>query len=185
MEQINFRQSIYHAKQDIIAQAEQHPKLQQISFDLNVGFEYNYRKNGAIPQDLVAQPRKFKTYLFTSNAQPFYQQKPIAFHRAYHRGGTIGENMIVIGATDGTLTFLTLDAVNNNLKIQSTDYNCHKACINAIWAGVELINNLTQAHARPNTYIASSVSFTNQISTRVLIEWHGLGWNSIELVLRQ
>ncbi len=74
------------------------------------------------------------------------QKDPIKFNKKFIRGGVVGDEFIVIGATDGTLVFLKLNAKTSTLTIHASN-NIHKGCINEIWA-----------EQSQHTYVASSVS---------------------------
>ncbi len=146
--------------EELEALAGKHPALCEVS--LSSIYEVNW--SSTTLRCVVTDPR-FPSGSYTgipatlnvfTRERPFVQQEPIYYNRAYHRGGTIGKNMTVIGATDGTLTFLTLDAVNNCLLRHSTHYSAHKDCINAIWC-----------EQADRTYIASSVCNNLRIQIQI------------------
>jgi hypothetical protein len=70
----------------------------------------------------------------------------------------IGDDFVVIGATNGELLFLKLDLKNNSLTVHSSN-NIHKGLINEIW------NEQSRF-----TYVASSVSV--KVSLFLLPEKH-------------
>ncbi len=126
-----------------ISEFEQHPTLRWINYNDGLWL----RNKNSSGSDLPPQSR------FRRLKYDFNQLDPVDLDKAYHRGGTIGDKMIVIGAPDGTLTFLTrgLEIQNgfttDTLKVSSSTNDIHKDSINAIWS-----ENGTQ------TYVASSVS---------------------------
>jgi hypothetical protein len=119
-----------------------HPKLCEVSSEADGVFYRTDLEDGFSPYyDLE--------YI---NEGSFTQNNPMAFNRNYHRGGILSDKWIVIGASDGTLTFLTLDLANQNLVLHSTKHGIHKNCINVIWCEKEILSGVI-----PPTYIASYV----------------------------
>jgi hypothetical protein len=64
--------------------------------------------------------------------QELGQQKSIKLNKKFQCGGMIGDDFVVIGASDGELLFLKLDFTNNSLTVHSSN-NIHKGLINEIW----------------------------------------------------
>jgi hypothetical protein len=127
----------------LLLECERHPQLREVSYSMYnkhyvpeiLSIRQDVRVSKQIMHWGLSRYQWANQPLFNHSTvdTPFIQQNPIAFHRTYSRGGIIAEMMMVIGATDGTLTFLTLDDTNNRLTIHSTKKDLHKGAINAIW----------------------------------------------------
>ncbi len=127
-----------------VAMIEKYPNLERINFNYLFESEgYNDIRDNLV---ILKQHHKLneigfgggywsrEQFGFTQLTNEWASLAKITLDKAYHRGGTIGAKMVVIGATDGTLTFLTLEEHfrESTLQIHSVN-NTHKGCINAIW----------------------------------------------------
>ena len=159
-----------------MADFAEHPEVCEISyssrfmgFDIPEKFRFDLKVEGGFR---LRQIDPDPLYNFSPEELPFIQQEPKILeysNKTYHCGGIIN-SVIVLGATDGTLTFLTVDTVTKQLNLHS-HYNGHNDCINHIWNQQCMF-----------TYVASSVRLTMSLFS---YQYVNVGWDSYSVVVRR